>query len=62
MEKCKYCNQTKGHKMSCPTQKIVVNIDNKYCECVFPELRTKCSENGIYSYCLTCVKEIKKHG
>lgn len=26
MEKCKYCNQTKGHKMSCPTQKIVVNI------------------------------------
>ena len=32
MEKCKYCNQTKGHKMSCPTQKIVVTMKQETME------------------------------
>jgi hypothetical protein len=28
MEKCDKCGCKKGHKMSCPTQKIVVMIGN----------------------------------
>jgi hypothetical protein len=27
MEKCDKCGCKKGHKMSCPTQKIVINIE-----------------------------------
>lgn len=33
----------------------------RICECLVPEIRTKCSENGISSYCLKCSKSIKEN-
>jgi len=35
--------------------------EQQICTCKNPEPRTKCSENGISSYCNNCCKEYKKN-
>ena len=34
--------------------------EKEKCSCKTPEPRTKVSENGIYSYCIKCVKTYQK--
>ena len=33
--------------------------DKGVCECVIPEPRGKCSENGILTYCSKCLRDYR---